>query len=76
MTMFDPPHLLGRSAQELAARNRMKPEGEVEYFPGVEATTANFDLVQGAPQKHLFPSRIETSNSVTITTKNTSKLSP
>jgi len=40
----------------------------VESFPGVEATTANFDLAQGVPQKHLFLSRIKTSSTVTITT--------
>jgi hypothetical protein len=31
----------------------------VESSPGVEATTANFDLVRGAPQKHLFPLTIK-----------------
>ena len=58
-TMLDPPRLLGRSAHGPAARSRMKAQAQVESSPGVEATTANFDSVRDAPQKHLFPLTIK-----------------
>ena len=58
-TMPDLPRLLGRSAHGLAVRNRMKAEGQVGSSLGVEATTANFDSVRGALQKHLFPLTIK-----------------
>ena len=58
-TMLDPPRLLGRSARGRAVRSRMKARAQVGSSPGAEATTANFDSVRGAPQKHLFPLTIK-----------------
>ena len=58
-TMLDPLRLLGRSARGRAVRSRMKARAQVGSSPGAEATTANFDSVRGAPQKHLFPLTIK-----------------
>jgi hypothetical protein len=58
-TMLDPPRLLGRSAHGQAVRSRMKARAQVASSPGAEATTANFDSVRDAPQKHLFPLTIK-----------------
>jgi hypothetical protein len=58
--MLDPPRLPGRSAHGQAVRSHMKAaRAQVESSPGAEATTANFDSVRGAPQKHLFPLTIK-----------------
>ena len=59
-TMFDRPRLRGRSAHGLAVRSLMKAQqGQVESSHGAEGTTANFDSVRDAPQKHLFPLKIK-----------------
>jgi hypothetical protein len=58
-TMLDPPRLPGRSAHGQAVRSRMKARAQVASSPGAEATTANFDSVRDAPQKHLFPLTIK-----------------
>ena len=62
LTTLDPHHLLGRSAHGPAARSRMK--AQAESSPGAEATTANFDSVRNAPQKHLFPLTIKLPNTI------------
>lgn len=62
MTMLDPPRLLGHSAHGLAVRSHMKAQRPAESSPGVEATTAKFDSVRGAPQKHLSPLTIKLPN--------------
>jgi hypothetical protein len=58
-TTPDPPRLPGPSAHERAVHSRMKAQAQVESSPGAEATTANFDSVRDAPQKHLFPLTIK-----------------